>query len=96
MPYRREESETQTTVLVIRNRSVETPLIYCDECEGLSMFLSIEIARQVLMSNEPLFKPSAGPFNVHWHLRSEDTQMVCAASLARIIESSQIENWRKL
>ena len=95
MSYRREETEIETTVLVIRNKRVETPLIYCDECEGLSMFLSVDLARQILMSDEPFFEASAGAFNVHWHQHSEDTPMICAASLARIIEVSRGDTWRK-
>jgi len=95
MSYRRQETEIETTVLVIKNICVETPLIYCNECEDLSMFLSVDLARQILMTEEPLFETSAGP-NVHWHQHSKDTRLVCAASLARIIGRSQTENWREL
>jgi hypothetical protein len=95
MSYRREETEIETTVLVIKNKRVGIPLIYCEQCEGRSMFLSVDLAYQVLKTDELLFDALTRSGNVHWHLGSENTRMICTASLARIIDFSRRDNQRK-
>jgi hypothetical protein len=92
MSYRREETEIETTVLVIKNKRAGIPLIYCEQCEGLSIFLSVDLACQILKMDELLFEGLTRSQRVHWHGRSKDTRMVCTASLARIIEGSRSDS----